>query len=142
MTRDSFLKHRSQRFNYLFMRHPLTICSGYIFVFFARDVPLSRSSDKPESTRCLVAFVVHWRSGDDYLYILAGWLLITLVISIFIADAIGTYLLLCPAQLSSVSFNDKAGWTYDKARWNPPAYENRSVGPGLRRILVTITSIT
>src|SRR5882724_10208202 len=60
MTKANFLKSsKTKRFNYLFMRHPLTILFGYIFVFF-HGMCLYPFFDKPrEHYDCLIAFVLH-----------------------------------------------------------------------------------
>src|ERR1700726_334853 len=60
MTRANFLKSsKAKRFNYLFMRHPLTILFGYPLVFF-HGMCVYPFFDKPrEHYDCLIAIVAH-----------------------------------------------------------------------------------
>jgi omega-6 fatty acid desaturase (delta-12 desaturase) len=53
-----------------------------------------------------------------------GWpaLLLTQVIPHIIASAIGTYLFYAQHNFPGVSFNDKAGWTYEKAAMESSSY--------------------
>jgi omega-6 fatty acid desaturase (delta-12 desaturase) len=117
MTKEQYLKApRAARFKYLFMRHPLTILFGYIFVF-QYGMCLYPSVTKPrDHYDGLLAFVAHLvlAIGITWLF---GWpaLLLTLVIPHFVAAAIGSYLFYAQHNFPSVSFNDKAGWAYDKA---------------------------
>jgi omega-6 fatty acid desaturase (delta-12 desaturase) len=65
---------------------------------------------------CLIAFVLHILLGVVITWWF-GWtaLFLTLVIPHFIGCAIGSYLFYAQHNFPSVSFNDNAGWTYDKA---------------------------
>jgi omega-6 fatty acid desaturase (delta-12 desaturase) len=117
MTKANFLSSsKLKRFKYLFMRHPLTILFGYIFVFF-HGMCLYPFLKRPrEHFDCLIAFVAHFAIAVAIVY-LFGWLglLLTFFIPYFIADALGSYLFYAQHNFPSVSFNDNAGWTYDKA---------------------------
>ena len=117
MTRAQFEKSsKARRFNYLFMRHPLTILFGYVFAFLY-GMCLYPFLNKPrEHFDCLVAFVVHLALGVAITWFL-GWptLLLTLIFPCFIAHAIGAYLFYAQHNFPGVSFNDNAGWTYEKA---------------------------
>jgi omega-6 fatty acid desaturase (delta-12 desaturase) len=64
----------------------------------------------------LVAFVGHLLLAVAITWFF-GWqaLLFTLVIPHFVASAIGSYLFYAQHNFPGVSFNDKGGWTYDKA---------------------------
>src|SRR5436190_3171999 len=60
MTRAQYLKSsRATRFRYLFMRHPLTILFGYIFIFLHGMCVYPFSNDPREHYDCLIAFVLH-----------------------------------------------------------------------------------
>ena len=124
MTKANYLKSsKAKRFSYLFMRHPLTILFGYVFVFF-HGMCLYPFFDKPrEHYDCLIAFVLHLVIAATIVYFL-GWLalLLTLTIPFFIADAVGTYLFYAQHNFPGVSFNDNAGWTYDKAALESSSY--------------------
>jgi omega-6 fatty acid desaturase (delta-12 desaturase) len=117
MTKANFLNSsRVKRFKYLFMRHPLTILFGYVFVFF-HGMCLYPFLKRPrEHHDCLIAFVAHVAIAVAIVY-LFGWLglLLTFLVPYFIADALGSYLFYAQHNFPTVSFNDNAGWTYDKA---------------------------
>ena len=113
MTKEQFQKSsRASRFGYLFVRHPLTILFGYVFMFLF-GMCLNPFLNHPRKHfDCLVSLVVHlaisvvlWRYG--------GWpaLLLTQVIPHFITYAIGTYLFYAQHNFPGVSFTDKNGWT-------------------------------
>lgn len=98
------------------MRHPLTILFGYIFAFLHGMCLYPFVNNPREHFDCLIAFVVHVVIAVTITYFF-GWpaLLLTQVIPHFIAHAIGTYLFYAQHNFPGVSFNDNAGWTYDKA---------------------------
>jgi len=117
MTREQYGRiSRARRFKYLFMRHPLTILFGYVFIFlFGMCVyPFFNSPSKHYDS--LLAFVLH--------VVLAMWvtvflgaqaLLFTMLVPYFVATAIGSYLFYAQHNFPEVTFSDKAGWTYEKA---------------------------
>jgi len=117
MTKDQFLKSsKAERRQYLFMRHPLVILFGYIFVFLGGMCALPLVDEPREHYDCLIALFVHIITGV-LLTVFFGWpaLLLTLIIPYFIAGAIGSYLFYAQHNFPGVSFNDAAGWTYEKA---------------------------
>jgi omega-6 fatty acid desaturase (delta-12 desaturase) len=117
MTKEQYLRaSRGTRFKYLFMRHPLTILFGYIFVF-QYGMCLYPSCTKPrEHWDGLCAFVLHIALGVGITWLL-GWpaLFLTLIIPHFVASAIGSYLFYAQHNFPGVSFSDNARWSYDKA---------------------------
>lgn len=124
MTRANFLKSsKAKRFNYLFMRHPLTILFGYVFVFFHGMCVYPFYNKPREHYDCLIAIVLHLVIVVTVAHFL-GWLvlLLTLGIPFFIADALGTYLFYAQHNFPGVSFNDNAGWTYEKAALESSSY--------------------
>jgi omega-6 fatty acid desaturase (delta-12 desaturase) len=117
MTKAQFLKSsRATRFKYLFMRHPLTILFGYIFIFLFGMCVYPFLNDRGEHRDCLLAFVLHLviAMGLFWLLGLQG-LLLTMTIPFFIACAVGSYLFYAQHNFPGVSFSDNAGWTYEKA---------------------------
>jgi acyl-lipid omega-6 desaturase (Delta-12 desaturase) len=117
MTKDQFLRSsRAVRVQYLFMRHPLTILFGYIFVFLAGMCVFPLLRKPRQHYDCLVALMVHVAIGIA-LTSLFGWqaLLLTELVPAFIAGAIGSYLFYAQHNFPEVMFNDAAGWTYHKA---------------------------
>jgi omega-6 fatty acid desaturase (delta-12 desaturase) len=117
MTKDQFLKSsKAERRQYLFTRHPLVILCGYIFVFLAGMCVLPLVDEPRDHYDCLIALCAHIITGV-LLTVFFGWpaLLLTLIIPYFIAGAIGSYLFYAQHNFPGVSFNDAAGWTYEKA---------------------------
>jgi acyl-lipid omega-6 desaturase (Delta-12 desaturase) len=124
MTSEQFLKSSpGTRFRYLFVRHPLTILFGYIFMFLY-GMCLNPFLNHPRKHfDCLVAFICHVAIGAA-LVLFFGWptLLLAQTIPHFIAYAIGTYLFYAQHNFPDVSFKDKVGWTYEKAALESSSY--------------------
>jgi len=128
MTRAQFLKSsRAARFKYLFMRHPLTILFGYIFIFLHGMCLYPCINDPREHFDCFIAFVLHFAIAGA-LFFLLGWpgLLLTIVIPLFIACAIGSYLFCAQHNFPGVTFRDNAGWTYEKAAMESSSFMEMS----------------
>ena len=117
MTKAQYLKApKGVRVRYLFMRHPLTILFGYLFVFLYGMCFYPAFTKLRENYDCLIAFLLHLLLAVAITWFL-GWpaLLLTLILPHFIASAIGSYLFYAQHNFPSVSFSDNAGWSYDKA---------------------------
>ena len=117
MTSEQYFKSpASVRLKYLFMRHPLTILFGYVFVFLFGMCIGPFLNDPKEHSDSLVAFLIHAAIGVALTYFW-GWqaLILTQTVPHFIAYAIGSYLFYAQHNFPTVSFADKAGWTYNKA---------------------------
>lgn len=117
MTKDQFERStRRQRVGYLFVRHPLTILFGYIFMFLF-GMCLNPFMNYPRRhLDCLFALLVHLAIGAALL-VLGGWtaLLLTLLVPFFITYAVATYFFYAQHNFPGVSFRDQGGWTYEKA---------------------------
>jgi omega-6 fatty acid desaturase (delta-12 desaturase) len=124
MTKAQFIKTLpAKRRSYLFVRHPLTIMFGYVFMFLY-GMCLNPFFNYPKKHfDCLVAFVVHLVISATLLYF-GGWMALLLgqVVPHFIASAIGSYLFYAQHNFPGVSFNDSAGWTYEKAALESSSY--------------------
>jgi omega-6 fatty acid desaturase (delta-12 desaturase) len=117
MTKDQFLKSsRSRRSSYLFVRHPLTILFGYIFMFLFGMCINPFIHYPRKHFDCLVAILVHIGIGAALLEF-GGFqaLLLTLVFPFFITYAVATYFFYAQHNFPGVSFSDQGGWTYEKA---------------------------
>lgn len=117
MTKTQFLRSSpSRRFQYLFIRHPATILMGYIFMFLYGMCLNPFLTDRKRHRDGLYALILHFALGGALLYWF-GWrgLLLAQTLPHFLAYAIGTYLFYAQHNFPTVSFNDKAGWTYEKA---------------------------
>src|SRR6185369_16604116 len=117
MTKQHYLKaSKTARFSYLFMRHPLTILFGYIFVFqygMCLYPPLTKLRENYDG---LLALVLHLTLAVVLTWVF-GWsaLFLTLIVPHFIASAIGSYLFYAQHNFPTVSFRDKSCWTYNHA---------------------------
>jgi omega-6 fatty acid desaturase (delta-12 desaturase) len=124
MTKANFQKSsKRKRFNYLFMRHPLTILFGYILVFFHGMCVYPFFTKPREHFDCLIAFILHLVIATAITWFF-GWpaLILAWLIPFFIAEGVGTYLFYAQHNFPGVSFNDSAGWTYDKAAMESSSY--------------------
>ena len=117
MTKEQYLKaSKTERFKYLFLRHPLTMLFGYIFVFQYGMCLYPCVTKLREHYDGLVAFVLHLLLAVAITW-LCGWtaLVLTLIVPHFVASAIGSYLFYAQHNFPTVSFSDKLGWAYDRA---------------------------
>ena len=117
MTREQYQKSSAGvRFVYLFMRHPLMMLFGYFFVFLFGMVIFPFFQSPRKHYDCLLAFLLHLALGA-MLVVMFGWLalVLTLVLPMFLASALGTYLFYVQHNFPGVTFNDQAGWTFEKA---------------------------
>jgi omega-6 fatty acid desaturase (delta-12 desaturase) len=124
MTRDQFSQSsRGERFAYLFMRHPLTMVFGYLFVFLFGMVIYPFINSPRKHIDCLLALLLHLALGAA-LVLMFGWLALalTLIVPLGIASALGAYLFYAQHNFPSVIFKDKAGWTYDGAALESSSY--------------------
>lgn len=117
MTSAQYLKSsKSERVQYLFMRHPLTILFGYVFVFLYGMCIYPFFNSPREHYDCLIATVVHLTLAVVLTFFF-GWpaLLLTLIVPHLVASGIGSYLFYAQHNFPGVSFYDRAGWAYEKA---------------------------
>jgi omega-6 fatty acid desaturase (delta-12 desaturase) len=126
MTRSQFaVSAPSDRRKYLSMRHPLTILFGY-FTMFLYGMCIGPFLNAPKKHwDCLIALLVHIAISVA-LVTFWGWgqLLLTQTLPHFITYAIGSYLFYAQHNFPGVSFNDKAGWTYEKAALESSSFMN------------------
>ncbi|MDX1953470.1 MAG: fatty acid desaturase, partial [Verrucomicrobiota bacterium] len=123
-TKDQYLKSsRGKRFEYLFVRHPLTIAFGYFFMFIYGMCINPFMNNPRKHLDCIVALALHIAIGVA-LFSYGGWvaLLLSQTIPHFIAYAMGTYLFYAQHNFPGVSFSDKGGWTYEKAALESSSY--------------------
>ena len=133
MTRNQFEKCApSDRRRYLSMRHPLTILFGYFSMFLYGMCINPFLNDSKKHYDCLIALVVHVAIGAALLT-WWGWqqLLLTQTLPHFITYAIGSYLFYAQHNFPGVSFNDKSGWTYEKAALEYVEFCEDQSGDGL-----------
>jgi omega-6 fatty acid desaturase (delta-12 desaturase) len=128
MTKEQYQKSsRGERFQYLFMRHPLTILFGYVFVFLYGMVVNPFLSSPRRHFDCLLALLLHVAIGVT-LVVSCGWLALGLMLVFprILACAMGSYLFYAQHNFPGVSFKDKAGWTFEKAALESSSYMKTS----------------
>lgn len=144
MTRSQFLMSpASMRFKYLFMRHSLTMLGGYFIIFLYGMCLNPFFNDPKKYYDSLIALLVHIAIGVG-LTLAWGWqgLLLTQTIPHLIASAIGSYLFYAQHNFPGVSFNDKAGWTYEKAAMESSSFmKTNPIMAGSRPTSAIITFI-
>lgn len=124
MTRERFERiSGAGRFKYLFMRHPLTILFGYLFIFLFGMCVYPFFNNPREHYDSLIAFVLHLALITVVAVFLgAQALLLTILVPYFIATAIGCYLFYAQHNFPTVAFSDNAGWTYETAALTSSSY--------------------
>jgi len=117
MTRQRFERiSGGRRFKYLFMRHPLTILFGYVFIFLFGMCLYPFFNSPSKHFDSLIAFLLHVALATLVaVYLGAYALVLTILVPYFIATAIGGYLFYAQHNFPTVTFSDNAGWTYEKA---------------------------
>ena len=124
MTKSQYeVSSRGDRFKYLFIRHPLTILFGYVFVFLIGMVIYPFINSPRQHYDCLLALLLHVTMGV-VLVLMFGWLALalTLVIPLAIASMLGAYMFYAQHNFPTVTFKDKAGWTYEGAALESSSY--------------------
>ena len=124
MTSAQFLKSSpKERSLYMAMRHPLTILFGYFTTFLYGMCVAPFLDDPKEHWDCLLALLLHIAIGVA-LFFWKGWeaVLLTQTLPHFVTYAVGTYIFYAQHNFPSVSFNEKAGWTYEKAALESSSY--------------------
>jgi omega-6 fatty acid desaturase (delta-12 desaturase) len=124
MTKEQFLKSsKGKRLKYLFMRHPLTILFGYVFMFLFGMCLYPFFNNPREHFDCLIAFIVHIVIAVVVTYFFGvDSLILTILVPFFISQAIGTYLFYAQHNFPGVTFKDNAGWTYEAAALESSSY--------------------
>ncbi len=132
MTRTQFLKStKTERFKYLFMRHPLTILFGYLFIFLWGMCLYPFLNEPREHKDGLIALLGHLAIAAA-LIVCFGWpaWLITQILPHFVACALGSYLFYAQHNFPDVTFKDSSGWTYEGAALESSSY--LKTGPMMR----------
>jgi omega-6 fatty acid desaturase (delta-12 desaturase) len=124
MTKERFQSSTKQQQNkYLFMRHPVTIALGYVFIFLYGMCLKPFLSYPRKHYDCFIALVVHACLAGALLYYTGTeGLILTLLIPYLLAYAFGSYLFYAQHNFPKVIFGDHAGWTYEKAAMESSSY--------------------
>jgi omega-6 fatty acid desaturase (delta-12 desaturase) len=124
VTKEKFLTMpKNERRLYLSIRHPLTIAFGYITMFLLGMSLRSFLSSPKKHYDSLIALILHVVGSILVFYFFGwqGWLL-GVVVPLFIACGIGSYLFYAQHNFPGVFFNDKDGWTYEAAAMQSSSY--------------------
>ncbi|MBL7962950.1 MAG: fatty acid desaturase [Flavobacteriales bacterium] len=122
---------------YLFVRHPLTISLGYIFMFLYGMCIRSMVNNTGRHWDSIIAIAFHAGVGV-LIGVLAGWtgLVFGFLIPFFIMLALGSYLFYAQHNFPGVSYADKDGWTYAGAALESSSHMRMS--PVMRWFLANI----
>lgn len=114
---------RTQRFMYLSARHPLAILFGYLTTFIYGMCIAPAIGNPRKHWDCILALFIHLYIAT-FLYLILGWkaLLMTQTIPYFIMMSIGTYLFYVQHNFPDVTYEEKSGWTYEKAALESSSY--------------------
>jgi len=124
MTKEQFRKSTpAGRRHYLFIRHPLTILFGYVFMFFYGMCVKPFRHDPRDHWEGLVAVVLHGAFGVT-LWVRWGWQAWVLVqlVPHFMLGVVGAYFFYAQHNFPGVSIYDRAGWAYGKAALGSSSY--------------------
>lgn len=114
MTADKFVKKTAaEKRKYLFMRHPLTILFGYVFIFHLGMCLVPFLNKPKRHFDCIIACVFHVMLCVLTVVFL-GWLalLFMLIIPFFIMSAFAAYFFYAQHNFPGASFVRTADWSY------------------------------
>ncbi len=124
LCKEAFLElTKSERTNYLFIRHPLTIAAGYIFAFMWGMCMLSLIRNLGKHWDSALALIFHFGIGIG-IFISFGWLslLLAFLLPAIISSGFGSYLFYAQHNFPTSTFEDKENWTYAKAALQSSSY--------------------
>jgi omega-6 fatty acid desaturase (delta-12 desaturase) len=112
-----------QKFEYLAIRHPLTIALGYFSMFIFGMCIASFVSNPRKHLDSLIALVIHI-SISVLLFIFVGWQIwfCLFFLPFVIAFAMGAYLFYAQHNFPGVTFSDNKEWAYEKAAMESSSY--------------------
>jgi omega-6 fatty acid desaturase (delta-12 desaturase) len=124
MTKSKFLSTTPrERFEYLAVRHPMTILFGYIFMFIYGLCIQSFIANPRLHKDSLLALIIHFSVIGLTLYF-GGWLCLVLGIFVpfFISSAMGSYLFYAQHNFPGASFSNNQDWSYISAAMDSSSY--------------------
>jgi omega-6 fatty acid desaturase (delta-12 desaturase) len=112
-----------QKFEYLAIRHPLTIALGYFSMFIFGMCIASFVSNPRKHYDSLIALVIHI-TISVLLFIFVGWQIwfCLFFLPFVIAFAMGAYLFYAQHNFPGVTFSDNKEWAYEKAAMESSSY--------------------
>jgi omega-6 fatty acid desaturase (delta-12 desaturase) len=114
---------RRQKFEYLAIRHPLTIALGYFSMFIFGMCIASFVSNPRKHYDSMIALIIHL-TISVLLFILLGWQIwfFLFFLPFIIAFAMGAYLFYAQHNFPGVTFSDNNEWAYEKAAMESSSY--------------------
>jgi acyl-lipid omega-6 desaturase (Delta-12 desaturase) len=112
-----------QKFEYLAIRHPLTIALGYFSMFIFGMCIASFISNPRKHYDSLIALIIHI-TISVLLFIFVGWKIwfCLFFLPFVIAFAMGAYLFYAQHNFPGVTFSDNKEWAYEKAAMESSSY--------------------
>lgn len=112
-----------QKFEYLAIRHPLTIALGYFSMFIFGMCIASFVSNPRKHYDSLIALIIHI-TISVLLFIFVGWQIwfCLFFLPFVIAFAMGAYLFYAQHNFPGVTFSDNKEWAYEKAALESSSY--------------------
>jgi len=124
MTREKFeTADKGERRLYLFIRHPITICFGYIFMFVYGMCINSFLSSPRRHLDSVLALFIHF-SFITFLIIIGQWQLLFLLVLLpsFLTFGLGAYLFYAQHNFPGVTFRNNTNWNYVGAALDSSSY--------------------
>ena len=112
-----------QKFEYLAIRHPLTIALGYFSMFIFGMCIASFVSNPRKHYDSMIALVIHL-TISVLLFIFLGWYIwfFLFFLPFMIAFAMGAYLFYAQHNFPGVTFAENKEWAYEKAAMESSSY--------------------
>ncbi len=106
----------NEKFQYLAIRHPLTISLGYFTMFLFGMCTASFFSSPKRHFDSLIALILHI-TASVFIFIYLGWVtwLLLFFVPFLLAFALGSYLFYAQHNFPGVVFHCNEDWAYDKA---------------------------
>lgn len=124
VTREKFLNaSRGEQRIYLFIRHPITVLSGYIFAFVWGMCLLSLIRNPAKHWDSGIALLFHYGIGFSIL-LAFGWpsFVFLFVFPALISGGMGSYLFYAQHNFPEVEFKKKDAWSYYEAAMRSSSY--------------------
>ncbi len=112
-----------QKFEYLAIRHPITIALGYFSMFIIGMCLRSFISNPRKHVDSLIALLLHF-SAAVLLFIYGGWdaWFFMFFLPFIIAFGMGAYLFYAQHNFPGVEFYENKNWVYEKAALESSSY--------------------
>ena len=124
MTKQKFIEaNKSERFEYLAVRHPLNMFFAYFTTFLYGMCVQSFISNKRKHWDSIVVIIIHV-SIAVFLFVHFGWLtwFLTFFLPFFLSHMLGAYLFYAQHNFPGVTFKNNKDWNYVNAALESSSY--------------------